>query len=78
MLCGTLKRDDLIKLVYLPSLAFKYVLKNVKTDKVGMIYYDEDKYNEILGLGENISTQVLERQLDLLLGRSIVKLFGNK
>lgn len=77
-LCGVLTRDDLIKLVYLPSLAFKYVLKNVKTDKAGMIYYDEDKYNEVLGLGKNISTHVLERQPDLLLGRSIVKLFDNK
>lgn len=77
-LCGALIRDDLVGLVYLSSLAFQYIMRNSNYEGNGIFYYDKDKYDEILKLGENVSTRVLERQSDLLLGRSIVKLFDNK
>ena len=75
---GYLIRDDLVKLVYLSSLAFNYMTKNSNYVGNGIFYYDKDKYDEILKLGEHISHRVLERQSDLLLGRPIVKLFDNK
>lgn len=77
-LLGNLTREGIVKLFYLSQLAFSYVEREIINNKNNSgIYFDVDKYNEVMELGRNVSIHVLERQPDLLLGRSIVKLFDN-